>query len=438
MLEILAAMIQNGSAGRTIILLHQVYAMLQVPAAAQDKDLTAHIDQILISLAGDLDEQTLTILGEHIHQIQSELPTFSNFLSANARPVAGSDTNIAADDDVLDIAPINATQEPGMAQSQELSSLSTPYEIDVPDGSGDPAASTASDRAQESAQAERRAKPRHPVEDVNNPITLARKASLGELMQIAALPNLPESLTNVLVARGDRDVLERAMRNPSASFARSSLTTLAELAPSDRMIRDCLLARHDLPEGIIERLLPFLSMESKAGILMQGAPFGEQEARSALLQATSDLVSAYRHGQLMMGLDSYISTLDEGKLGINEIIVSLARDARIAELAAFLGMRLSIRQVTAFNILSGRIDHSTAILLRALDTDVSAMDAVMTMRRRCGCREARETRSAFATAQGYTVNAARELIQRMDRIIPGDAANDTLPEAVEPDIAVAA
>jgi hypothetical protein len=104
----------------------------------------------------------------------------------------------------------------------------------------------------------------------------------------------------------------------------------------------------------------------------------------------------------------------------------------VAELASFMATRLEIRHLSAFNILSGRLDHSTAVLIRAMDGDMASMDGVMTMRRRCGCRDARETRSAFSTAQRYTVEAAQALIRQMDKVDQGIApemaeeADDTI------------
>jgi hypothetical protein len=59
------------------------------------------------------------------------------------------------------------------------------------------------------------------------------------------------------------------------------------------------------------------------------------------------------------------------------------------------------------------------VLIRALDGDMASMDGVMTMRRRCGCRDARETRSAFSTAQRYTVEAAQTLVRQMDKVDQG-------------------
>jgi hypothetical protein len=52
----------------------------------------------------------------------------------------------------------------------------------------------------------------------------------------------------------------------------------------------------------------------------------------------------------------------------------------------------------------------------------------MTMRRRCGCREARETHSVHAIAQRYTPAEALVLVRHMDEVEQGGKAAGAPPE----------
>ncbi len=406
MLAALDALIQNGPAGRGPVVLRQLCALFLKFGVDAETSTTVLFDEVMANVAADLDNETLRFLAPEMGMMANVLPAF-------AATVASRSHELQARNDVPDgIAPVLAdeTCELDIAASMASAVLAEePTPVMEPEQPAQP------------VLADRRAARRDPVEDAENPITLARKASMSELLQIAGLPDLPEGITNVLIARADRETLQRVLENPSASFSKSSLTTLAELAPSDRMIKESLIARADLPEPIVERLLPFLSPDAKARTLMAGHPFGEREARNALTQAASDLVTAYRNGNALMGLDTCQATLEEGKMSVSEVIGVLARDVRVAELASFIATRLEIRHLSAFNILSGRLDHSTAVLIRALDGDMTSMDGVMTMRRRCGCRDAKETRSAFSTAQRYTVEAAQALIRQMDKVDQGIA-----------------
>jgi Uncharacterised protein conserved in bacteria (DUF2336) len=414
MLAALDALIQNGPAGRGPIVLRQLCALFLKFGVDAENSTTVLFDEVMANVAADLDDETLRFLAPEMGMMANVLPAFaatvasrSHELQARAEPgmAAPTEAKAAIIPDMAEIiAPVVGAEAPRDMASDEAfeldlaASMASALPVELPE----PLPATGPEKLLQPVFTDRRAARRDPAEDAENPITLARKASMGELLQIAGLPDLPEGITNVLIARADRETLQRVLENPTASFSKSSLTTLAELAPSDRMIKESLIARVDLPEPIVERLLPFLSPDAKARTLMAGHPFGEREARNALTQAASDLVAAYRNGNALMGLDTCQATLDEGKMSVNEVICVLARDVRVAELASFMATLLDIRHLSAFNILSGRLDHSTAVLIRALDGDMASMDGVMIMRRRCGCRQ------MDAVDQGDTLDSVEE------------------------------
>ncbi len=429
MLAALDALIQNGPEGRGAMVLRQLCALFLKVGVDGEASTAGLFDEVMANVAADLDDETVLFLAPELGHMASVLPAFASTISSRsheirARSIPESPFEPPAEsaaDNVSALDPTNLPHE-GLVAEPHLEADHAPDTVSaaatmLDDVSFAPPAIAVDQPAPQPTQ-DRRTTPRDPEADAANPITLARRASPLELLQIAALPNLPDSITNVLIARGDRDALQRALRNPTAQFSRSSLTTLAELAPSDRMIKEGLLARTDLPEPILERLLPFLLADAKARALMAGAPFDVQQACDALRQASTDLDTAYRQGQMVVSLDGCNALLEEGKMSVNDVITLLARDMRLAELADFAATQLGIQQVTAFNILSGRLDHGAAVIVRALNGDSDSMDAVMTMRRRCGCRDAKETRSAFSTGQSYSVETALSLIRQMDQVEP--------------------
>jgi hypothetical protein len=450
MLAALDALIQNGSSGRKALVLRQLCSLFMTLGADDDGDRAALFDEVMANVASDLDDESVLVLMPEVQKMPGVLPAFVETISSRFHEISQRQVGFHAapsepladwasqedespstlnDAEALTVdaalapvaegpAPATATTSPPETISAEKSAAETVL-CEIP---AEPSPEATPFAAAQAPRPDRRAVPRVPVADAENPITIARRASLSELAAIAGTPNLPESITNVLVARGYRAVLETALRNRTASFARSSLTTLAELAPSDRMIKEALISRRDLPEPIAERLMPFLTLHAKAQLLMNGSPFGEAEAQAALDQAAADLITAYRQGQTLMGVDTALAKVEEGTATVSDATIQLARDIRIAELAAFMAKRLAIRHLTAFNVLSGRFDHATAVLLRALDISLEAFDAVMTMRRRCGCREARETRSVHAIAQRYTPAEALVLVRQMDEVEQGGNA----------------
>ena len=134
-------------------------------------------------------------------------------------------------------------------------------------------------------------------------------------------------------------------------------------------------------------------------------------------EAAKELAGLTEQGQVMIGLDHCLASISEGQSSVSDVISILARDARVAELSAFAAQQIGISQAATFNALSSRFDHAAGVILRALDCNVTAFDDAMNMRRRCGCREARETKSAWMRSQRYSIEEARILSIEFDEAI---------------------
>jgi hypothetical protein len=441
MLATLDSYIAQDRGGRRLFLFRQLWCLFLTIGPKCDDVQTAVFDSVLATAAHDVDYSIITELAAEAEHLPYGLPVLAAALTG--KPVTPLVMLPPAPSNIFEDAPPMpgeqtaserpAEETPVAKALEQPADHAEPLKTELPENTAKPApvlpAQILPGQMQTAVvHAERRAQPRDPAEDAANPITLARKASLEELARIADLPNLPEAITNVIVGRGDRLILGKALANQTAAFARSSLTTLAELAPSDRMIREALVLRKDLPEPIIERLLPFLSLEKRAALLTNGAQFSEAAARDALMHAQADLLNAARAGHLMMTIDGCDAMLEEGKLNAGDIILILAKDLRVAELATFVATRLAIREATAFNILSGRVDHPVAVLIKALNCDGRIAEQVMVMRNRLGCRDAKETRSAFMVAQRYSVEGALDLVRCMDTVIQIPAGSDATEE----------
>jgi Uncharacterised protein conserved in bacteria (DUF2336) len=381
----IGALVQNGQGNRAAVTLNAIGVLYGHCKEQTEVNMDRAFDAVIAQIVPDLDQSTIETLSLSCPDFAAQFPQFAaiiqEYMERKSRAAPEAIVLLEESSDSIDLTPDHPV--------------------------------------------ERRASPRDPISDDNNPITLARKASVSELLQIAGLPNLPEALTNVLISRGDRMVIERALKNPTAIFAKSSLTTLAELAPSDRMIKEALVGRSDLPEAIAERILPYLNLRAKAVVLLSGAPFNQHDCDTAMQEAVQELAMSTDQGQVMIGLDHCLATIGEGHSNVSDVISILARDARVAELSAFAAQQIGIGQLAAFNALSGRFDHAAGIILRALDCSAMSFDDAMNMRRRCGCREAKETKGAWMRSQRYSVEEARKLAHEFDAVLtdlPRDAS----------------
>jgi Uncharacterised protein conserved in bacteria (DUF2336) len=384
MLTTLDALIEQGAGGRKLTLLRQVWDLFLKIGGTVEEAPTSLFDEIMASIAAELDEDCALLLADDLGFSLAMLPAFTATVSSRAHEIRAR--REAA----------NAT-EPPASESEGDQPTSPPI---------------VGERADEALL--------HSADVIplpQPPQLQAAEPKVGYIHEEAPpAPRMTEAMTNAIVARGDRQAIIAALADQTAIFARSSLTTLIELAVSDRALKEALVARRDLPEAMVERLMPFLKPDARASILMSGATFSADDAEDALEQAQQELIEAYRSGQRLLGVDSCIALVEEEKATNEEIVVLLARDLRIVELASFVSRRLGVRLETALNALSGRLDHTAVVLLKVLGAGPTGTATAMDMRRRLGCRTARETASALATQGRYSDTEARELLQRMDSV----------------------
>ena len=225
-------------------------------------------------------------------------------------------------------------------------------------------------------------------------IARLRFAPPEELMRIAQLPAIDEATTAILVFRGTSDILAAVTANPGARFAVSSFTTLIELAPGDRRIKENLSVRIDLPERLALRILPFLNEMQLVRMLAAGASIDTATA-AADLAAERDV---YRG-----------SGVDPSR-PLDDTIAILCNDARVSELSELLSERLGITLATAMNLLCGRLDHSAGILLRAAGASTATVQPVLTLRQRLECRPSNDRRAAHEAFTRYSMRTAREMV----------------------------
>ena len=96
---------------------------------------------------------------------------------------------------------------------------------------------------------------RSPLVDEKMLLEIASEKGQGHLLAMAERPTLSTELTDVMVARGDRDVVRRAAGNAGAAFSSSSYSTLIKRAGQDGVLTIRLGQRDDLSQDHLKELL---------------------------------------------------------------------------------------------------------------------------------------------------------------------------------------
>src|ERR1700742_820986 len=96
---------------------------------------------------------------------------------------------------------------------------------------------------------------RSPVLDEEALLEIARVRGQGHLLAMSERPKLSADLTDVLVQRGDREVVRRAAGNAGALFSESGYTELIKRANEDGVLTLTVGQRADLSDVRLKQLL---------------------------------------------------------------------------------------------------------------------------------------------------------------------------------------
>ena len=91
--------------------------------------------------------------------------------------------------------------------------------------------------------------------DVETLVECARTKTQEHLLAISRRKTLPEALTDVLVERGDQQVVLSTAKNAGARFSGKGFDTLVKRSHGDDALTSCVGMRADLPPQILEQLL---------------------------------------------------------------------------------------------------------------------------------------------------------------------------------------
>jgi uncharacterized protein (DUF2336 family) len=86
-------------------------------------------------------------------------------------------------------------------------------------------------------------------------IEAAKRAGQSHLLAISKRQELSESVTDVLVNRGDKDVVRSVVQNGGARFSNAGFGTLVEKSAGDDVLGETLGLRNDVPTQHLKNLL---------------------------------------------------------------------------------------------------------------------------------------------------------------------------------------
>jgi uncharacterized protein (DUF2336 family) len=182
-------------------------------------------------------------------------------------------------------------------------------------------------------------------------IETARTKSQAHLMAISTRRVLSGAVTDILVMRGDDDVVQSTVNNPGAEFSERGFTRLVSRAESDEDLATCVGLRPNIPRHLYLKLLAKASVTVRAR-LEAANPQQAKEVPTAVREATRRARSAH-------------SAITKDTAIAHALVKSLYEDGRLDE-----------HQVEAF-AEAGKFDEANAAIAALANVTVSIAENMM-------------------------------------------------------------
>jgi Uncharacterised protein conserved in bacteria (DUF2336) len=264
-----------------------------------------------------------------------------------------------------------------------------------------------------------------------SPLQEAATCEPAALVRLAQSRNPAPQLCNLIVARGNPEALAAIARNPEARFAKSSLTTMVELAASDLSIRMALCSRADLTDMILDRLWPYLSRPAKAAVIASGCRESHAEA---VLLCREVLQAADKTEEDASGMTSaaeWNASIEARQVTLCNAMRTLDAEGRIAEVAMILAIRSRLSPEMALTLLLGRYDRGAVALARMAGCDDDSLSTLVHVRGRAGARGTADSRGPLHAFAKLSEDEARGMIESLAPLLERETANDAASEALK-------
>lgn len=251
---------------------------------------------------------------------------------------------------------------------------------------------------------------RSPVLDEATLIDIARTKGQGHLLAISDRSRLSSELTDLIVHRGDREVIRRAAGNRGALFSENGYSELIRRASHDGILTLTVGQREDLPQAQLKDLV-VASMDPVRQRLLEIAT---PARKAAIKQAISEVADIAEPADGPRNFDAALGTVfalkDAGDLN-EAALLGFAKDHKYEESIAALSVMSAVRITTLDRLISTDRYDPILIVSKMIDLQWATVRALILLRMGPG-----RTPSP-ADMESARVNFARLMPSTAERVV---------------------
>jgi uncharacterized protein (DUF2336 family) len=208
---------------------------------------------------------------------------------------------------------------------------------------------------------------------------IAETKSQAHLLALSSRIGIGEALSEILVARGDREVARSIATNHQARLSENAFTTLVERAEQDGVLAEKVGLRTDIPPRLFRQLLMQASEVVQKRLLAQARPETQAEIRRVLAKVTDEVAAKAAPRNYTAALAAVRALHKERKLTEADI-AEFANSGKYEETIAALATVCAVPVEVVDRLMSGERADPVLILARAAGFGWPTVKAIINAR----------------------------------------------------------
>jgi uncharacterized protein (DUF2336 family) len=193
---------------------------------------------------------------------------------------------------------------------------------------------------------------------------IAETKSQAHLLALAARNGISETVSDVLVQRGDGAVVRSVATNKKARFSDIAFTTLVQRAERDGVLAEKVGLRTDIPPRLFRQLLMQASAVVQQRLLAQAKPETQAEIRRVLAKVTSEVAAKAAPRNYTAAL-AMVQALDKERKLTEADVADFAKSRKYEETIAALATVSEVPIEVVDRLMGGERADPVLILARA-------------------------------------------------------------------------
>jgi len=247
----------------------------------------------------------------------------------------------------------------------------------------------------------------------NDLVEIANTKSQAHLLAISSRKRLDVTVTDVLVQRGDQQVVRRVAGNSGARFSETGYAALVQRSEKDEKLAERVGLRLDLPLQLLRQLLARAGEAVRNRLLGIAGPEMREQIQRALAAVTEEIgceASMDREQDYAQAKRRVLTMRNQGELN-EAAVLEFIRNNKSAELIAALALICAAPFELMVNLMQSQ--HREAILIpcKAAGLDWPAVRAILNGRAVGGAVSDHDLEHARAEYNKLTQSSAQRVLR---------------------------